>query len=93
VYLKLPDSVQDEEGRILPRYRQRLFELAREAVERRRNGMRKYLSWFEKQAATWVEGDESPSAKVEEEEAPPPPAFPSPSVPAVRRLRQLEFEW
>lgn len=46
-YLKIPADAFDVEGRPLPGVAQLLTETAREAVRRREEGRRRYISWFE----------------------------------------------
>jgi hypothetical protein len=50
-YLKLPSTAFDAQRRPLPGVAQVLTEAARDAIERRAKGHRRYINWFEKEAS------------------------------------------
>jgi hypothetical protein len=50
-YLKLPSDAFEPKGRPLPGVAQILTQSAREAIEGRSRGRRRYISWFECEAA------------------------------------------
>jgi hypothetical protein len=55
-YLQLPDGAFDARRRPLPGVPSLLTRLAREAIERRRLGNRRYITWFENEVWRTVKG-------------------------------------